>query len=76
MDPRVLQIRRDLHPRNGDEPDPRIVHVARQHRGDFAADLVGYSVWAGSLRHSKAEFGMWNLECVRIPNSEFLILNS
>src|SRR3954469_15387041 len=74
VDPRVLQVGRDLHSRNGDEPDPRVVHVARQHRRDLAADLIGDSVWAGTLSHGNSEFRIWNLECA--ANSEFQIPNS
>jgi len=37
---RLLQIRRDLDLRDGQEADARIVHVSRQERRELRADLV------------------------------------
>src|SRR3954463_13551334 len=48
---RLLQIRRDRDAGDGDEADPRIVDLARQHRGNLAANLVGHPCGSGALRH-------------------------
>ena len=51
MDARLLKVRRDLHARQRHEPDARIVHFAREQRGQFAADLIGDAVGSRALRH-------------------------
>ena len=49
--PRLLKIGRHLHAGDGHEPDPRIVHFARQQQRELAANLVRDAVWTGSLGH-------------------------
>ena len=48
----VLQIRRHLNARDRDEPDARVVNVAREQLAELAADLVGDALWTGTLRHT------------------------
>src|SRR5262245_53706869 len=48
---RLLEIRGDLHPRERDEANARIVHVAGEQIGELTADLVGDSVRTRSLGH-------------------------
>src|SRR5580765_2245845 len=51
VDARVLEIGRDLDPGNGHEADARIVDLSRQHRRDFAANLIGDAVGSRTLSH-------------------------
>src|SRR5262245_37169579 len=51
---RLLEIRRHGHARDRHEPDPRIVHLAREHRRDFASNLVGNASSAWSLSQTRA----------------------
>src|SRR5687767_14503753 len=48
---RLLKIRRHLHPRDGEEADPRIVHFAGDQIRDFGAELVTDTIGAGALSH-------------------------
>src|SRR5262249_34158556 len=51
VDARLLQVGCHRHAGDGHEPDSRVVHLAGDHRGDFAADLIGDACGSGSLRH-------------------------
>ena len=46
VDARVLQIGAHLHARDRDEADTGIVQLARDHRRDFGANLIGDAVWS------------------------------
>ena len=39
-----------------------VVHVPREHRRHFAADLIRDAIWSGPLSHWNSELGIWNLE--------------
>src|SRR6185295_18778066 len=49
VEPRELQIGRDLHARQRHEPNARIVHLARQHFARFGPNLTGEP---GCSRHA------------------------
>ena len=46
---RVLQVRAHLHAGDGDESHAGIVQLARNHRGDFCANLIRDAFRSGSL---------------------------
>ena len=48
---RVLQVGRHLDAGDGDEPDPRVVHLAGEHRRQLVANLIGDAIGTGALRH-------------------------
>jgi len=49
----VLQVRRHLDAGDGDEANARIVHLARQHRRQLVANLIGDTIGSRSLRHQR-----------------------
>src|SRR6185295_5584391 len=53
MHARDLQVRADVHTRQRHEPDPRVVDLAGEERGQFAANLVGNAVRTRALRHAE-----------------------
>ena len=52
-DARQLQVGRDLDAGDRDEPDARVVDLARQHHADLGADLIGDAVGAVALGHRR-----------------------
>src|SRR5688500_15275863 len=49
--PGMLEIGAHLNAGHRHEADPGIVQLARNHRRDLGADLVGDTIWSGSLSH-------------------------
>ena len=47
-----LEVRRDLHARQRDEPDARIVHrAAAEQRAQLVANLFADAIWSVTVRH-------------------------